>query len=736
MARGSRTAGSAGSSPGSPPPARAGGGAVLAGAGLLAALAFVGSLTELRDFDMFHHLAYGREVLRRGGFAAEDPFLYPLAGLRSGPQPSWLGSVLIYLSSVVAGDAGPLYLAGAAAAALSVVLLLDGLDGDRTPAGVATALVPVSFALAAYHGRAVPRPEMFANVLLALSLLLLRRFTQGRRAFLALFPILLWLWANLHQSVLAGVAVVGIFLVVNAILLPVGRRPPFLPEVADARSLLLPLAATLAGVLLAGLASPVGFAPFQTPLEAVRGWTGLGAPAGASDAPDAAALLRAAVGELQVMPPERWLGPFGWLVALSAASFAIAWRRANLRELVTCAAFVLLAARSVRFGAMAALVLAPVTARNLRTAVAGSRAWDRPARALVAGSLAAGAAVAWAIVAYPTIHFGTGLSRQLPERAARYLRDLDFRGRLFNTFHLGGYLEWTLDRPVFSDGRGAVPSRDVPAALLGPASAGTFAELDRAYRFDALVVEYPEFGPAAYRRLSASAQGADWGADRTTWALVAFDDGGQLYLRRDGVYREAAARDEYRFAAPAVPLSVPIAYPEGARSELERSLRESPGCAICRAQLGYALLALRRPEEAEAVLAGALRGLPATRGAALLGLARAAEARGDRGSAASRLRQAMAMMADPAWPRHELARLAVEDGRAAARAGDPAGALAAFRRASEIDASLPEAHFGLGAALEEQGDAAGAARAYREYLRLAPQGAWARQAAEGVARLR
>ncbi len=292
-------------------------------------------------------------------------------------------------------------------------------------------------------------------------------------------------------------------------------------------------------------------------------------------------------------------------------------------------------------------------------------------------------------------------------------------------------------RPAGLRGR---PRRGPPpafrAALLGPASRGTFEELDRTYRFDALVVDYPEFEPGAYRELAASRPGEDWGADRRTWALVAFDDGGQLYLRRDGAYGERAARDEYRFAMPAVPLSIPISNPAAARRELERSLGESPRCAVCRAQLGFALLELGQPREAARALEGALDGLPSTRGAALLGLARTAEALGDRARAAARLREAMGMMESPAWPRRELARLAVEDGRASVRAGDLPGALAAFRRATEIDASFPDSHFGAAAILEQQGDARGSAEAYREYLRLAPTGPWASEAEKGLARLR
>ena len=724
----------------SPSPAgvRLGRRGVALAAAALAAVAFLACLSELRDFDMFHHLAYGRDILRRGGFAPEDPLLYPLAGRPSGPQPSWLGSVAIYLSWRLLGDAGPLYLVGAVMAVLFCVLLADALDGDDSLSGLAVALLPLSLALGAMRGRAVPRPEMFGNLLLAWTLLALRRQAAERSRLLLWFPLAAWLWANLHQSVLAGFAAIALFLVVNGLLL--AARPALgrdLAEVSGPRALLLPLAAAAAGLLLAGLASPVGFSPFETPLEVIRSWARLGPANPSSPVAAAAEAVRGVVAELRPMPPERWLGPFGWLVALSAASFAVAGARANLRELATGLAFVLLAARAARFGAMAAVVLSPVAARNLRAARARAAGERRGLRAgATAASLGAAAlATAWAFLGSPDLHFGTGLSRQLPERAARYLRDLDFRGRLFNTIHLGGYLEWTLDRPVFADGRGAVPAEAFQAALHGPAARDTFAALDARYRFQALVVEYPQFEAEAMRQLAA-APGEDWGADRSLWALVAFDDGGALYLRRDGAYREAAARDEYRFARPAVPPYFPPPEPLLAAAELERSLREAPRCALCRADLGSALLAAGRPQEAEAAFRGALAGLPETRGAALVGLARAAEARGDRAAASGWYRRVLAAGGDPPRARRELARLATEDGRAALRAGDRKGALAAFREASRADPTYPDPHFGEGALLEMEGDVSGSRSAYQEYLRLAPSGPWSREAAGRLERLR
>src|SRR5574337_1609401 len=135
----------------------------------IAAAAFAVAFGARVHFDTFHHLAYGRDLLRRG-FAAEDPFLFPLAGLPSGPQPSWLSSAVIYVAWRLLGEAGPGMVAAAAAAALFLLLHLDAAEEETRPEGLAAALVPVGLALAACRGRLVPRPEVLVYPLLALTM--------------------------------------------------------------------------------------------------------------------------------------------------------------------------------------------------------------------------------------------------------------------------------------------------------------------------------------------------------------------------------------------------------------------------------------------------------------------------------------------------------------------------------------------------------------------------------------
>jgi tetratricopeptide (TPR) repeat protein len=717
----------------------------------LAACALLAGLTGLRDEDTFHLLADGRDLLRRGGPPEVERFLHPFAGAPEGLTPSWLASLAIYGSYALLGDAGPVLLAAVLLAAIVLVLAVDGRDGDATWAELAAGAVPVALAVAVLRPRAVARPEMLANVLLALTLLLVRRYEAGRaRSLLAVLPVVL-VWTNLHQSAVAGVAAVGIHAACAAVLLLAlrGERPPGAGEPSGGASgpgaLLAPPASrpgwrAAHAALVTGLALVVAGAhlgagsPVRAAVAFVRSQVSP-SPGVAGQAPDVVFdLMRRSIVELQPLGRPDWLGPFGILVALTALSFVPSLRRSSLREALTAAAFVLLAIPTRRFSATAAVVLAPIAARNLATAFRRRPAALGRARAVLpAASAAAALAVAASLVADPSIPFGTRfLAEKFPVRGAAYLRAIGFEGRLFNSFGLGGYLEWTLDRPVtvFQDGRGRLRPGDELAAFSGPSHGDAFEALDGRYRFDALVLAYPDLAPGVREILAASRRGSDWAAPRDRWALVAFDEGGLVYLRRDGRHAARAAADEYRLLLPANDFPLDrlrdAASAEALLAELRRSVREAPWCRGCRDWLGMALLQLGREDEAawvagerlgevKAMLAREVAG-PAAPGGDEAGrlhqLGREQVQAGRAADAVPTLRRSLALRDDEAV-RIDLAYALLEARR-------PAEALPEIAAVVRRGAASPGAHLVHGLALESTGDLRGAAEAYREVLRVAP----------------
>jgi hypothetical protein len=562
----------------------------------VAAIAFLATLVRSDDPDMFHHLALGRQIVR-SGLPALEPFVYPMRGELTGPPSYWLGSVAIYASQALLGDVGVSLLPAAIGALLALVWLADARPrlGRHTAISVAAALLPIALALETFRYRAVARTEIFSAALLAVTMLAIRRFEEGRPRALLAFPLLAVPWVNLHPGMTVAFAVLGIHLASEAAAFLVRRwRDRPVPSAPTARSL-----ATLAAVIALGLAATtLNPAPGNPAVEAFRFvTTALRAGGAAPGAGGAGGAVLRNVQELRGGGMALFGTPAGVLILVSALGFALRWRSVRLREVVTVATFAALPFVAVRFALFFAVVAAPIAARNLGEAASAlpRHAGGIPARATAAVALAVAAIASIPLGALaPHIRFGAGTARGIfPVRGADYLESLKFGGKLFNSFHFGGYLEWREIGPPFQDGRGVVRPEDAAAAMAGPTMWPLFVPLDARYRFDALLMAYPGGDPASGASLGM------FEPDRSTWALVAFDDAGLVYLRRDGAYAEAARRDEFRVAAPTYPmLQLPPRDLPGELADYRRAVREAPDCFRCRYFLGELALAAGAPDEA------------------------------------------------------------------------------------------------------------------------------------------
>jgi hypothetical protein len=566
-----------------------------------AAVAFAATLVEIDDPDGFHHLALGREIAQHGLRSAE-PFLYPLQGAATLPAPYWLGSLGIYGWVALLGEGALAFLPALLAAAVAAVLFLDAMPRSRAPAlhDLAAAALPVALAVETFRYRAAARPETFAALFLALTLWALRRLEDGRPRLLLAFPALALLWGNVHPSTLAGIVPIAVLAAVGAASLALSRalrRPlPFAPA-----SRQVGVAAAVAGAgLAASLVNPSPSSPVLGALRFALSALRLGGSGEAGAGADAAlATVTQLAAEMQGAGSLLWTSPAGALIALAALSFALRWRAPRPREIATVALFAWLPFGAVRFALLFAVVAAPIAARNLGEAILAlpERLAGIPLRrAAAAAVLVLAAATAPLGAQAPHIRFGTGLvPGAFPVRGADYLAAIPFGGRIFNSFQQGGYLEWRRAAYPFQDGRGLLPPGEAEAAMMGPANPASFAALDGKYRFDAVLIDVPAMSPGFAQALGASGRTDDWVLDRRTWSLVAFDDGGLLYLRRDGRYGALARRDEYRVAVPASPSALPVADLDGAIAEYRRSLLEVPSCLRCRRALAELLRASDAP---------------------------------------------------------------------------------------------------------------------------------------------
>lgn len=566
--------------------------------------AFLSSLTGVRDGDTFHLLAEGRDILNRGGFPREEPFLYPLAGSPLGTMPSWLSGVFYYLAWRVGGEAGPVVLAALAAAATFALLLADALDERPRSWGTLFLAVGIfGLALAVFRTRATARPEMFGAVGLALTGLALRRHERGDPRLLAWgMPPAFLLWANLHQSVVAGLALLAAALTVGFAQRSLERWSR--RDLGAPNGLMLRTASVATALCLgASFLSPSSLNPVRNGLAFVAPLIGAGTNVDARLASALPAMMTQ-VTEMAAPTAADWQGAFGWLVLLAIASMVAGFGASSARQLATAAAFIGLASTAIRFTVTAAIVVTPYAVRHLDAALTRVKERWRPMGAAVLALALLG--LAWQQRSYgtrPQLVFGTSLYRPIfPIRATDYLVENGFRQRLFNTYHFGGYLEWRLGIPVFQDGRGLVPSGDEVGAFNGPLAQDAFDALDRKYGFDALVVGYPSLDGATKALAARSDVQWDFGAPRSRYALVAFDEGGMLYLRRDGSWAVRAERDEFRYVIPssefpARRLLDPV-FAKGFVAEMRRAVREAPQCGGCRRWLAMGLYSTGQQAEA------------------------------------------------------------------------------------------------------------------------------------------
>jgi tetratricopeptide (TPR) repeat protein len=505
---------------------------------LLAATGFALGVTKTEDWDAWTHLALGREMVRQHAFPTYEPFLFPSATLPY-YNTEWLFDVVLYLAYLVAGFTGVILLKAALASLLPFILWKDSAPaGDAPSDGVldvairAAVLFP-SLLIVSY--RFVERPDLVLIVFLSFTIYALNAYLYHGKRYLYALPAIQLLWVNMHPSALLAFVPFVAVLIGGQILRLIhrwwGGQIPGTPSSGQLRT----VAAVFGTVLLASLINPYGTHVVTLPFRlAASPW------------------LTGYVLELQ---PPRFIAfpaPFILTALLVLTSLAIA-KRFPIMGVLLVGPFLYLGFSATRFVFLAAIVAAPVLARNL-SVMAGmrGRAWARRAcLGLASGAALTGVvAICLAVAnvepfADPTKVPGIGVNdRFLPERALHYLDGAGVGGRVFNTFHWGGYLEWRdfPRRAPIIDGRGYVPPGLLETIHFAPTRPDLLERLQQTYRFDVVLVAYPGIPSDILHTPDA--------AISREWALVYWDDVAAVFLRRSPRLARIIERDEYRHVNP------------------------------------------------------------------------------------------------------------------------------------------------------------------------------------------
>src|SRR3990170_365173 len=294
-----------------------------------------------------------------------------------------------------------------------------------------------------------------------------------------------WLFDVVLYLAYAGADLAGVILLKSAIVATAAWVLWKDASLPDQRAADRPLSLAVAGVAVASLLNPYGSDAVTLPFRlAASPW------------------FTQEILELQ--PPTFSSHPGALiLVALLSGTFVLLARRLPLVSLLVAAPFVYLGLSAVRFVFLLGIACGPILARNL-SAIAGrlKPAWARLALGVaLAGTTGGVAATALTVasvesLADPRKATGIGMDeRFVPAGALRYLDRIGLTGRIFNTFHWGGYLTWRdfPRRAPIIDGRGYVPPGLVEEIHFARIYPQHLDRLQATYGFDVALVDYPVY---------------------------------------------------------------------------------------------------------------------------------------------------------------------------------------------------------------------------------------------------
>ena len=294
------------------------------------------------DFDLYWHLANGREMVNTGRIVSEEIFSYTHPGEKFANH-EWLGQIIFYL---IWHNLGPYGLFGLKLliASLVVVLLyrtIRMVGGEPMPAAILCV-----FAMFAGINRFHERPELFSLFNTALLSFILYGFRANRlpRSLLWLIPFLLVIWDWLHGAVY-GLTFLTLFVA--------GENAKYLlPALRNGASLaqenLKTLNRCFAATMLAMLVNPLGLRSYGIFVGYVVG----------------EADFNQVITEFM---PVTWAESEVFILLLTWAALLIVRRirKLDLTQLLLILVFGCAAVRFARVSGITAIVLAPIIASLL-----------------------------------------------------------------------------------------------------------------------------------------------------------------------------------------------------------------------------------------------------------------------------------------------------------------------------------------------------------------------------------
>lgn len=418
---------------------------------LLLSYAFFADI-RIDSFDGPWHLTCGRIIVETGAVPRQDPLCYTAAGL-DWINLNWLSQVILYRAYSALGAAGPTALASLLAAATIGLAALTLNRREVAPVIGLPIMAGLAFGLSIAHDI---RPRNFSFALFSLFVFLLHTSEPRERLPWARVLILgaaLQLWNQLHGGFAYGYALLGLETLGVAFASWKAGRGLF-PERAWRLGLIIILG--LAGFALHphGFDALIHAATYRSRLEPFLGIIVELKPIDFSN-PFGAFLEKAVFGAiLGVLLSRREVE---WPSLLAALFFL--HMTLTIQRFLTVLLFVLAPWVGVCWTDVIARFCAGDTGPRrrlawLNRALGPALRW-LPALFLAQGLVWSGIALAQGRSGEPGA-LGPAFEGHGARTAIRYIADADLKGRIFNTYEIGGLMAWMLypDRQVFIDGRG------------------------------------------------------------------------------------------------------------------------------------------------------------------------------------------------------------------------------------------------------------------------------------------